>query len=93
MSIRMRHTKAHTKNRRSHHKAEGAHLSKCQKCGKMHVRHRVCENCGTYKEKQFIDVLAKLDKKERKEKERVLKEEEESQKPLDAAGIVKKIEN
>jgi len=34
----------------------------------MHQRHHACANCGTYKGKEVIDVLAKLGKKERKAK-------------------------
>ena len=90
MSIRMRHTRAHTRNRRSHHNVDAPRLSDCTKCGEKHMRHRVCENCGTYKGKEFIDVLAKLTKKERKirEKELASKEEEStSGGPLDPAKL------
>lgn len=91
MSVRMRHTHAHTKNRRSHHAIKSVRLSVCSKCGEMHVRHKMCENCGTYREKQYVDVLAKLSKKDRKEKEKQLKEEEtENNKPLDVATLSKK---
>ena len=36
----------------------------------------MCANCGYYKGRQVIDVLAKLDKKERKKKEKELHEHE-----------------
>ena len=32
----------------------------------------MCQNCGYYKGRQIIDVLAKLSKKERKQKEKEL---------------------
>ena len=55
------------------------------------MRHRVCENCGTYREKEYIDILAKLTKKERKVREKELAEEESektpSDKPLDARAL------
>ena len=34
--------------------------------------HITCENCGTYKGRQVIDVLAKLNKKEKKAKKEEL---------------------
>ena len=36
----------------------------------------LCQNCGYYGGRQVIDVLAKLDKKERKKKEKELHEHE-----------------
>ena len=49
MSSRMRVTKGHTRNRRSHHGIEAPRLSKCSNCGAYHLRHRVCQECGYYK--------------------------------------------
>lgn len=66
MSVRMRHTRATTGDRRSHHALTGARVSKCAKCGAAHLRHRVCMDCGTYRGREVIDVLAKLDKKNKK---------------------------
>ena len=68
MVVRMRHTRAHTANRRSHHALKGQRFSKCVKCGAMHLRHRVCTNCGTYKGKEIIDVMAKTNRKIEKSK-------------------------
>lgn len=53
------------------------------------MKHRLCENCGTYREKKYIDVLAKLSKKDRKEKEKEL-QDAEGNKPLDAAELSNK---
>lgn len=74
MSVRMRHTKAHSGKRRSHHKISVPHLSKCQKCGAMHMRHRLCLNCGTYRGKTVVDVMAKLAKKDTKRKTKAAKQ-------------------
>jgi len=64
----MRHTRAHTKNRRSQHALETASLNLCKECGSPKTPHAVCKVCGKYKGKQIIDVHAKLVKKEAKAK-------------------------
>ena len=93
MSIRMRHTSSHTRKRRSHHNLKSLGFSKCSKCGKEKLAYALCLNCGFYKSREVIDVLAKLTKKERKKKEKELKAREEqkrSGKPLDAGELSKK---
>jgi len=55
--------------------------------------HIVCSNCGAYKNRAVVDVLAKLNKKERKQKEKELESEKaakESEKPLDMGELSKK---
>ncbi len=59
----MRHTKGHTRNRRSHHALKAPRLSNCSDCGSYHLRHRMCETCGNYKGKQIVDVISKIEKK------------------------------
>jgi len=64
----MRHTRAHTANRRSHHALTATSLMKCE-CGNMRVSHRACPNCGRYNGKVVTDVAAKAQaRSERKAK-------------------------
>ncbi len=65
--------------RRSHHALQALVFSKCSHCRAEVLPHTVCQNCGYYKGRQVIDVLAKLDKKERKKKEKELHEHEKEQ--------------
>jgi len=93
MSIRMRHTKAHTGKRRSHHSLKEEKVSACSKCGSLVMSHYMCKNCGTYKGREVVDVMAKLTRKEVKAKEKELKASEENKragKPLDAADLSNK---
>lgn len=93
MVVRMRHTRAHTRNRRSHHALSAARFTHCKKCGESVMPHVVCTNCGTYSEREVIDVLKKLNKKEKKKKEKELKEKEIEQtkdNPLDATSLSNK---
>ena len=51
----------------------------CKKCGKEVLSHTLCDNCGTYRGKEMIDVLAKLNKKEKKQKQKDLAASEKSE--------------
>lgn len=62
MVVRMRHTRAHTANRRSHHALGNPTLVKCE-CGAMRVRHRTCLSCGRYRGRVVIDVAAKASRR------------------------------
>ncbi len=59
----MRHTRGHTGNRRSHHALSTPRLSLCGKCGEGHLRHKMCGNCGTYRGREVVDVLAQVNRK------------------------------
>ena len=72
-----RHTRSSREQRRMHHFLTSPVLSACKKCGKPLLPHRVCPACGFYKGKEVVNVLAKLDRKERKKKEHEIKEVEQ----------------
>ena len=71
MSVRMRHTSGHTRNRRSHHALLSGILGKCDNCGEARPRHTMCANCGKYKGRVVVDVLAAKAKKEKRVKDKV----------------------
>lgn len=77
---KQRHTKSRRNRRRSHHALKKIKLVACPKCGSENLPHQVCFNCGTYKKKEVIDVLAKLTKKEKKQKEREMAAKEAAKK-------------
>jgi large subunit ribosomal protein L32 len=73
----MRHTRAHTANRRSHHAVTGPRLAECSKCKSSHVKHHACGVCGTYRGKAVLNVMKKVEKKTKKtpvKKEKATKE-------------------
>lgn len=63
MSVRMRHTREHTANRRSHHALTEPRLSTCKDCGAQHIRHHMCANCGRYKSRVVVNVAEKAQKR------------------------------
>jgi len=52
----------------------------CNKCGKEALPHRVCLNCGHYKNKEVINVFEKLNRKEKKIKEKEIRDSESGKK-------------
>ncbi len=64
------HTRSKVGKHRMHKYIKPAMLSVCSKCGKPALQHQVCKNCGYYKGKQIVNVMAKLSKKEQKVKEK-----------------------
>lgn len=55
MSVRMRHTKGHTGNRRSHHALKGPRITRDTTTGSFHLRHRVDMKTGVYRGKKLFD--------------------------------------
>jgi len=87
-------TKSRQQKRRMHHFIKGVVCVVCSKCKQPCLPHRVCTNCGFYKGKEVINVLAKLEKKERKKKEQEINEAEKEtakeQKPPTLEQLSKK---
>ncbi len=54
MSIRMRHTRGHTNNRRSHHALKSMNIVKDKESGNLRLPHRVDEVTGMYRGKQIF---------------------------------------
>ncbi len=63
MVVRMRSTRGHTGNRRSHHALKEPRLSTCENCSAKHLRHRACPNCGHYRGRMVVDIVAKQEKR------------------------------
>ena len=73
---RGKHTKARRNNSRMHIWLKKPALVACSKCGQSKRPHTVCLSCGYYRDREVVDVLAKLDKKEKKKKEKEMKAKE-----------------
>lgn len=93
---KQRHTKSRRNRRRSHLSLKKKNLSSCPKCGEPILSHRYCANCGFYKNREVVDVLAKLEKREKKQKEKELSvqekeaQEEQKAKPLNLEELSQK---
>jgi large subunit ribosomal protein L32 len=74
MVVRMRHTKSHTANRRSHHAIEATSFTKCENCTELKRRHTVCSACGFYRGMKVLDLVKKIEKKQKREKAKKIAE-------------------
>lgn len=54
MSVRMRHTSSHTRNRRSHHALSADAIVKDAESGALRLAHRLDESTGMYRGKQIL---------------------------------------
>ncbi len=66
MVVRMRSTRSHTGNRRSHHALKAQGVTLCENCKAPKQKHMVCESCGQYKGRKVIDMEATLKKETKK---------------------------
>ncbi len=93
---KQRHTKSRRNKRRSHLAMKKKNLSACPKCGEPILSHHYCANCGFYKDKEVVNVTAKLEKREKKQKEKELAaqekeaQEEQKTKPLSLEELSQK---
>ena len=67
-----RQTSSRKNRRRAHHSLKKIAVSYCPKCKEAMTPHVACKNCGFYNGREVIDVFAKLDKKEKKKKEKAI---------------------
>lgn len=72
-------TRGKVRKRRMHLRLKKANLVTCPKCGKAVQSHTICWNCGYYKGREIINVLAKLEKKERKQREKEIQAKEKGE--------------
>lgn len=68
MSIRMRHTKGHTGNRRSHHALEATKVITDKETGNLRLPHHLDEVTGMYRGNQIFTPKVKAVKGEKKAK-------------------------
>jgi len=66
MSIRMRHTSSHTKNRRSHHALKNKKIVVDKESGNLRLPHRIDEKTGMYRGKLIVPAKVKKEKKDYK---------------------------
>lgn len=62
MSIRMRHTRGHTGNRRSHHALKNKNIVTDKESGNLRLPHRLDEATGMYRGKLVVPPRAKAEK-------------------------------
>ena len=89
-------SKSRQRKTRMHIYLEEPVLNRCPRCGKPVLPHTVCQNCGYYKGREVINVLEKLEKKERKIREKEIKAKKKEEKvakkkrPLDLKELSRK---
>ena len=70
MVNRMRSTKSHRNNRRSHDRLLAPAVTLDEKSSVPHLRHRVSLVTGQYRGRQVLDIQAKITKRAKREKEK-----------------------
>lgn len=56
MAVPKRRTSKTVKNqRRTHKKLQAPNMTACPNCSEMKLNHRVCSNCGFYKDRVVVE--------------------------------------
>jgi large subunit ribosomal protein L32 len=71
---KQRHNQSRRDRRRGNIFIKAPALVKCAKCGKPVLPHTICGYCGYYKGTEFVNVMAKLEKKEQKKRQKEIAE-------------------
>ena len=71
---KQRHNQSRKNRRRGNIFIKAPALVKCAKCGKPVLPHTICGFCGYYKGTEFVNVMAKLEKKEQKKRQKEIGE-------------------
>jgi large subunit ribosomal protein L32 len=87
---KQRHNKSRRDRRRGNIFIKTPVLIKCPKCGKPVLPHTACGYCGFYKGKEYINVMAKLEKKEQKKRSKEIASNEEDSKKAEKEETSKK---
>jgi ribosomal protein L32 len=69
MTVRMRHTRSQSNQRRSHHALKKPTLAS-EASGSVHMRHRMNPATGLYRGRKVVDMAAKASKTAKKSKEK-----------------------
>lgn len=64
MVVRMRKNRSQTKQGRSHEALKAPTLSTCSNCGALHRPHHMCQECGFYKGRMVMDLVAQKAKRD-----------------------------
>jgi len=65
----MRRNRSQTAKRRSHHSIAAGRMAKCE-CGAQRMPHRACPACGKYRGRVVIDMVARVEREQRRVKRR-----------------------
>jgi large subunit ribosomal protein L32 len=71
---KQRHNSSRKNRRRGNIFIKTPTLVKCPKCGKPVLPHTLCGFCGYYKGTELVNVMAKLEKKEQKQRQKEIGE-------------------